>query len=558
MNMVSLMKTTISNSIQPIYHRDIDTYIRMVKTEEVKTSKDIKQLIKFVEDKLQSDDVVIMGNVIDDAVENVHKHFPYKLMEWERFIFAFVTGVFYKDGSLVFNEFLVMMGRGGGKTGFMSVIEWWLTSKQGIPKYHTDIVATSEDQAMESFNEIWDMLEDRPAMYKKFFQWTKQKILFKKTKSILRYRTNNAKTKDGGRQGAVIFDEIHAYEDEESIKVFTSGLGKKKHPRRFYFTTDGNNRDGFLDQLKEEAKMILAGDRPNRRTFPFICKLDDAEEVHDFELWEKANPSVNHFPDLKLEMVGEYEKLEDRPESKIEFMTKRMNIPSSDAYDNVTTWEKILKTNQEIPDLRGMECIGGIDYADTLDFIGVGLLFKYNGKYIWKHHTFINQRALKARNYKIPIERGIEEGLITIIKNEANRPEDIADWFIEQAKYYRITAIASDLYRINYLREKFKEYGFEKLEIARSGSKTHTLLAPIVDDLFSFENIIYGDDFMMRWYTNNVMKKRDGKGNLTYEKIEPKLRKTDGFSALLHALQFKDKLTEGKVTYNRKLKTYNY
>ena len=548
----------ISDSWTPTYHRDIDTYIRMVKNNEVETSQEIKDLITFVENKLQDKNVVILKEVIDIAVDNVHKHFPFKLMEWERFIFAFVTGVVYKDGSLVFNEFLVMMGRGGGKTGFMSVIEWWLTSKQGIQKYHVDIVATSEDQAMESFNEVWDMLDDKPAKYKKYFRWTKEKILYKKTKSILRYRTNNAKTKDGGRQGAVIFDEIHAYLNEESIKVFTSGLGKKKHPRRFYFTTDGYNRDGFLDQLKEEAKMILAGERPNRRTMVFICKLDDAEEVHDQKMWEKANPSINHFPDLKLEMVGEYEKLEDRPESKIEFMTKRMNIPSSDAYDNVTTWENIKRTNQEMPDLTGMECVGAIDYADTLDFVGVGLLFKLDGKYYWKHHTFINARALKNRDYKVPIQQGVENGLITIIKSEANRPEDIAAWFMEQSKHYRIKVISSDLYRINYLRESFKEYGFEKLEIARSGSKTHTQLSPTIDDMFSFGNIIYGDDFMMRWYTNNVMKVRDGKGNLTYEKIEPKLRKTDGFMALVHALQFRDQISEVAITYNKKLKTYNY
>lgn len=552
------MKKMISETWEPIYHHDIDTYMRMVRNNEVESSKEIKQLIDFVEEKIKDENIVILKEVIDEAVRNVNKHFPFKLMEWQRYIFAFVTGVFYQDGSLVFNEFLVMMGRGGGKTGFMSVIEWWLVSKQGIEKYHVDIVATSEDQAMESFTEVWDILDSEKKKYRKFFRWTLEKIVFKSSKSVLRYRTNNAKTKDGGRPGAVVFDEIHAYLNEESVKVFVSGLGKKKHPRRFYFTTDGYNRDGFLDQLKDEAAMILAGERPNRRTFPFICKLDDAEEVHDFKMWEKANPSINYFQDLKLEMEQEYEKLEDRPESRIEFMTKRMNIPSNDAYDSVTSWDNILKTNQDMPDLSGMECIGAIDYADTLDFVGVGLLFKSDGKYYWKHHTFINQRALENRDYKIPIQLGVESGLITILKTEANRPEDIAAWFMEQSKTYRIKKITSDLYRINYLREAFKEYGFEKLEIARSGTKTHTMLSPIIDDLFSFGNIVYGDDFMMRWYTNNVMKVRDGKGNLTYEKIEPKLRKTDGFMALVHALQYKDELTETLVTYNRKLKTYNY
>ena len=62
---------------------------------------------------------------------------------------------------------------------------------------------------------------------------------------------------------------------------------------------------------------------------------------------------------------------------------------------------------------------------------------------------------------------------------------------------------------------------------------------------------------MMRWYTWNTYKKRDQKGNMSYEKIEPKLRKTDGFSALLHALQFRDKLNVPKVRIRRKLRTYS-
>ena len=40
----------------------------------------------------------------------------------------------------------------------------------------------------------------------------------------------------------------------------------------------------------------------------------------------------------------------------------------------------------------------------------------------------------------------------------------------------------------------------------------------------------------MRWYTNNVYVDMDKKGNKSYKKIEPKLRKTDGFFAFIHAL----------------------
>ena len=81
-------------------------------------------------------------------------------------------------------------------------------------------------------------------------------------------------------------------------------------------------------------------------------------------------------------------------------------------------------------------------------------------------------------------------------------------------------------------------------------------MQPIVEDLFAYENIVYGDDLMMRWYTNNVYIKRDPKQNITYEKIEPRLRKTDGFFALLHALQFADQLPKEQKLKVFKVRTY--
>jgi phage terminase large subunit-like protein len=525
--------------------------------DKVESSQEIKDLMSFLQAKLDDNSVVIKHDVVDRAIELTERYF-FKMLDWQKFFYAFVFGVYYDDDTLMFNEYLAMMGRGAGKNGLIAAISFNLIYMLDIQNYDVNFVANTEKQAKTSFKEIWDILESDKKKFRKHFKWTKEMIVSRKSNSAITFSTSNPKSGDGGRPGAIMFDEVHAYEDEEQIKVHTSGLGKREDPRRFYITTDGNVRDGFLDQLKREAKMILAGERPNRRTFPMIYKLDDEKEVDDFDKWEKANPSVNHFTWLKQEMLDEYEKLEDRPSSRIEFMTKRMNIPAQDSYNAVAEWDKILATNQEMPDLTGYECIGGVDFADTMDFVGVGLLFKKDDKTYWKHHTFINHQSLEKYNYKVPIDVAKERGDVTILYTETNRPEDIAAWFLEQAKYYRIKMIASDLFRINFLTDKFKEYGLPELKIARSGTRTHTQLQPIVEDLFAYEKLVYGDDLMMRWYTNNTYVERDGKGNITYEKIDPKLRKTDGFFAFLHALQFADEINQTKVSFNRKLKTYTY
>ena len=55
---------------------------------------------------------------------------------------------------------------------------------------------------------------------------------------------------------------------------------------------------------------------------------------------------------------------------------------------------------------------------------------------------------------------------------------------------------------------------------------------------------ISGWDRMMCWYTNNSKKILDPKGNTTYGKQEPKLRKTDGFMAWVASMCCIDFLPE--------------
>jgi phage terminase large subunit-like protein len=543
------MTTVMTVNGKVKYNKHIDFYLDQVESGKIIVSKEVQQLIDYLKKKLEDekDLIYIDHDEIEEAISSIEKYFPFKLLAWQKFITAFVVGLIYReDDSLVFNEFFLMMGRGAGKNGFIAALAFYLISKQKIRKYDVAIVATSQEQAKTSFMDVWEALDNHWRKLEKLFKRTLKSIGFYKTKSKLQYFTNNAKTKDGLRPGAIIFDEVHAYEDEENIKVFTSALGKVPRPRRFYITTDGNIRGGFLDQMKEEAKMVLSGEIKNSRLFPYICKLDDPEEVHDFSMWEKANPSINSFPHLKLEMETEYKNIEHRKSAKLEFMTKRMNIPSQDTYDLVAAWEKIdAATKHQFPEFKRAACIGSIDYSDTQDFAVVGLFFKQGKKRFFKQHTFINYKSILLNNYKVDIERAIEKGLVTIIKEETNKPEYLVKWFAEQAQFHDIKFITADMYRINYLREEFSKAGFDNLVIARSGSKTHTQLQPIVEDLFAYENIVFAeDDLMMRWFTNNVYIKRDGKGNITYEKIEPRLRKTDGFFAFLHALQHDEELEE--------------
>jgi phage terminase large subunit-like protein len=371
MKAVMMYKTMVKKVTHPF----IDEYFRLIESGEIAACKEQFQLKDYILKILERDDVYINVEMVDNSNEIPGRYFPYNLFPWEKFVNVFVFGLRWKeDDTLVFNRYFLYMGRGAGKNGFISWDTFFMMTKQhGIQHYDIDIVATSEDQAKTSFQDVKDILENpvNEKKLKKAFYHSKVMIENNSTKSTLIYNTSNAKTKDSKRTGCVIFDEEHAYENYDTIKVFTSGGGKVKDYREFHISTDGNIRGGPLDDLKEEAKMILNGelDIDSSTLFPFICKLDDPEEVNNPDLWAKANPSLPYNGILKRKMKTEYQQMQRNAAIKIEFMTKRMNSPIEDTRFEVASYEDRLATNQPIPpQLKGMDSIGGVDFADVRDF----------------------------------------------------------------------------------------------------------------------------------------------------------------------------------------------
>lgn len=462
------------------------------------------------------------------------------MLPWERFIIGLIH-CYYDDGTLAWDTFFLYMGRGGGKNGFISAVSWYLTTSfHGIKEYNVDIVANSESQAKTSFEDVYNTIEDNKKLQKAFY-YTKEKIVYKKTRSYIKYNTSNARTKDGLRPACIIFDEIHEYENYDNIKVFKSALGKKKNCRTFMISTDGYVREGVLDDYLETSHSILEGENKTSRMLPLLYHLDKKEEVKDKKLWEKANPSLRYFKDLQIVMEQEYIDMEFNVQLYTEFMTKRMNCPEGNKDVEVTSWENILATNQEIPDLKGCTCIAGIDYMKTTDFLCAGLLFKYKGKFVWISHSWICESSNDLGRIKAPLREWEKEGYLTFINGVEIPPDIPAIWLAQQAQKYNITTLWMDNYRYTLLARALKEVGFDtdkkgtnNIRLARPSNEM--LIAPVIESAFVNHNIIYGDNPLMRWYTNNTCMITSQAGNTTYGKIEPKSRKTDGFKAFVAAM----------------------
>lgn len=528
--------------------KELQEYIDLVESGKVNTCQEQKQLVQLVKRVFETEELVV-DHVRIEKYMSYQEYFPFELFSWEKFCFVLHNCVFRLDGQPRWSDLFILCGRGAGKNGYLSFEDFCLiTPTNGIAQYHIDICANSEEQAKTTFDELWNILEN-PKYRKKFehnFRWNRTVIENKKTRSQIKYRTNNPKGKDGLRSGKVDFDEPHAYENWENINVFTTGLGKKPHPRRTYVSTNGDVREGPLDQLILKSEKILSGEVPDNGFLPFICWLDHENEVHDPRNWEKANPSLPYLPTLMEQMHREYQDYIIDPVVNNAFMTKRMNRFQGRKDSEVTSWENIQRTNQELPDLAGKPCVCGIDFAKTTDFVSAFLLFKGENSYYGIHHSWFCSRSNDRGRIKIPLDQMQERGLLTIVDDVEVHPSVVTDWIYEQGQVYDILKVSIDDYRYSLMSRELRSIGFEakEKEVKLTRPSDIMRIQPKIASIFANGQLAVGDDPLFRWFTNNTKLEPAPNNNFKYGKIEPKSRKTDGFMAFVAAMCVEEELPE--------------
>ncbi len=523
--------------------KEIDDYIRLVREGEYPVCKWQLLLCDFVERVFASEDIRIDTEQLAEYL-SYQKYFPFGLFPWEKFCFALHNCCYRQNGTLRFPVLALYVGRGTGKNGYLGFEDFCLlTDTNGVQEYHIDIFATSEDQAKQSWKDVYNVLEANKRKMKKHFDWNMERITNLDTNSEFRYRTSAPKTKDGGRPGKTDFDEYHAYENYKLIEVATTGLGKKRFPRRTIMSTDGDVRGGPLDDLTETGNAVLLGELPDNGVLYFLCALDDDEEVHDEQMWHKPNPSLRYLPNLMEEMRLEYVEYLRNPAANTAFIKKRMNRPPRITENGVAPWEQIAATEQPIPesDLIGRPCVIGIDYMKTTDFLGAGLLWRVGDRDVWLSHTWVCSQSADLNRIKAPLREWEARGLVTFVDAVEIPPELPCVWLANEAAKRNAPMLLAgiDDYRYALLKKALEEINFsadkdrKNVHLIRPRDEMRRI--PQITSGFVGHRFVWGDSPVMRWMTNNAKTVTSAAGNITYGKIEPKSRKTDTFKAFVAA-----------------------
>lgn len=477
------------------------------------------------------------------------RYFPYeRLFPWQECLTALWNCTYTAEGRPRWKTLFCMVGRGAGKDGYIAFDSMCSTSPYNpVNRYNVDICANNEEQAMTPVNDLVSALET-PANQKKlnrFYFHTKELVQGRANRGVIKGRTNNPKGRDGMRSGKVIFNEVHQFENYNNIKVFVTGQGKVAQPRVGIFTSNGEVSDGPLDDYLARARRILFEGEPDHGFLPFICCLKEREQVHDPENWYMANPSLAFLPELLRETADEYRDWLEHPEQNGDFLTKRMGLRAGFQEISVTDYEKVLKTNKPLPDLRGWTCTVGLDYAELNDWAAIDLHFRRGADRYDINHAWVCLKSKTLPRVKAPWQEWAAAGKVTVVDDVSINPDLLAAYIRDAAGKYNIKVLAMDHFRWTLVSESMRAIGFDaadknRVKLVRPSDIMQ--VEPVIQECFDREQFHWGDVPHLRWAVNNTKRVRSSRklgvdtGNFIYAKIEAKSRKTDPFMALVAAM----------------------
>ena len=209
---------------------EILEYIEQVEADHPRACREQHALVALVRRIFETEDVYVDTERMRKYFR-LARYFPYdRLFPWQTFALGLWMCTYRRDGSPRFKTLFAMLGRGGGKDGVIAISSAaFISPYNPVPHYNVDICANNEEQAVTPVKDIVEALENPTweAKLSKYYYHTKEILRGRKNLGEVKGRTNNPKGRDGMRSGAVIFNEVHQYQNYDNIKVFVTGGGAR-------------------------------------------------------------------------------------------------------------------------------------------------------------------------------------------------------------------------------------------------------------------------------------------------------------------------------------------
>ena len=460
---------------------------------------------------------------------------PMILMPWQKAWWEAVYSFKMADtGFRRFTEGLLEIARKNGKsTMFAADAMFDLFVGAG----GTDICCSSNDdrQAKLIWNEIAGM-RSRLDPAKRITGQNLTEIKNKKRNITVFRLSSKTQNKDGFNISKTYLDESHDIAEEngqsEIAEALWRGMSSKEEPLFLNCTSQGFNRDCYLDHKILYAQKVILGEIDDLHFLPFLFEQDSETEIwSDEKTWEKSNPSIRYGVKKLYKLRSDVEKAKFERAERIHLLTKDFNIAQSTAQGWLMLEDYDYPTEvYDLEDFRGSFVLGAVDLSATTDLSNAKiLLMRPNDKtkYVYSHF-FIPESKLHDSDDKEAGANYLEwakQGFITIHDGNEVNISDVADWFFRLYKSYGLKP-----YKIGYdqryaktFLDRCEEYGFET-EMLVQGRALSNAMKLTEADLKS-KHVNYGGNPLDKWCFSNCCCEVDNVGNIQPVKAKGQQKK---------------------------------
>ena len=261
----------------------------------------------------------------------------FELLSWQK---RFLRGVFGTAGDAALS-----LARGGGKTTFIAALGAAAVDVDCPlvePRAETLIVASSFDQGLIDFRHLLAFME--PNMAADRSRWRVQDSANRATitdqvsRAMVRVVGSDPRRLHGAAPRLLIYDEVAQWPPEKlqrMLAALTTSRGKIPDSRALWIGTRPDSPD-------HPFQKVLDGHGVGFR-LSFQARANDPPFQR--RTWKRANPGLDHFPDLEAAIRQEAETARADPEQLAQFRALRLNQGVSDTVRSVLidadTWKRI-------------------------------------------------------------------------------------------------------------------------------------------------------------------------------------------------------------------------
>ena len=475
---------------------------------------------------------------------------PFALADWQKFILRDLYGYRRRsDGRRRFRIAYLELGRGAGKSQLAAAIGLYGLAGEGTADAEVYSAASSTSQANVSFGSAKDMVA-RSRRLAAAVTTYRYSLAHRKSGSLYRVLSADARHHYGLRPTLTIFDELHAQPNRELWDALGSAHVKRRDSLLLAITNAGVDRTSICYELRERSERVLRGQSADESLYPGLFGAYADAPWDDETLWRRCHPGLGTtigVEDLRREAAAARETPALIPRFERLYLSRWTQ--ATETWADLDAWDRCAQApTPPEEELRECPCYLGLDLSTSDDLSALAAVWALPGGKMhartWQWMT-AESAARHEQSAGTPYARWAAEsaragdGRLTLIDAPVIDRDAILDKASELAGAHDVRCLAYDAYRAGGLTAALEAEGLPCVPVRQAFSGVGPAMAEIGRRLKDASLALPADP-LLRWQASNVEVKADDAGNMRPVKRAARGKyagtpgaKIDGFMAVL-------------------------